>query len=245
MKEKKDLVIKLVNVSKKYILHHQKPTLIENIFKLGQKKEEFWALKNISLEIKKGESYGIIGNNGSGKTTLLKIISGITPPTFGTSEINGRIVSLIDVNSGFNPELTGEENIFLNGMLLGMNKKEIKNKLDRIIRFSGIKKFIDIPFYTYSFGMKIRLGFAIAIYSNPDIILVDEILGGGDKNFVKKTLKAMQNFLSQGRTLIFVSHLLPYFTEFCQKAIILEKGEIKMIGKSKDVIKKYNPHPMS
>lgn len=243
MKKQNDIAIKLSNISKKYILHHQKPTLVENIFKFGQR-EEFWALKNINLEIKKGQSLGIVGNNGSGKTTLLKIISGISTPTSGKIGVNGRIVSLIDVNSGFNPELTGEENIFLNGMLLGMSKKEINKQFNKIIRFSGLKNFIDTPFYTYSFGMKIRLGFSIAIYSKPDILLIDEILGGGDKNFLEKTLRVVQNFLKERKTLIFVSHLLPHFTKFCQRAIILEKGQIKMIGEAKAVVNKYNPPSM-
>jgi len=240
MEKNNDLAIEIINVSKKYILHHQKPTLIENIFKLGQKEEEFWALKNINLEIKKGESYGIIGENGSGKTTLLKIISGITSPTSGEVKLNGRIVSLIDVNSGFNPELTGEENIFLNGMLLGMSKKEINKQFNKIIKFSGLKSFIDTPFYTYSLGMKMRLGFSIAIFSNPDILLVDEILGAGDKKFLEKSSKAIQDFFKQRKTLIFISHLPQLISKFCEKTIILEKGEIKDIGKTKKIIKSYN-----
>jgi len=238
MKKEKDFAIKLTHISKKYILHHQKPTLMENIFRFGQK-ENFWALKKINLELKKGESLGIIGNNGSGKTTFLKIISGITTQTSGDIKVCGRIVSLIDVNSGFNQELTGEENIYLNGMLLGMTRKEIEKKFKQIIKFSDLKKFIDAPFYTYSFGMKLRLGFAIVAYSNPDIILIDEVLAGGDKNFLNRTYRFIKNFLKEGKTLIFVSHFLPILEKFCQKAVFLEKGEIKMFGETKKVINSY------
>jgi lipopolysaccharide transport system ATP-binding protein len=236
---KQQPAIRLINISKKYILHHQKPTLMENIFKFGQK-EEFWALKNINLEIEKGKSFGIIGNNGSGKTTLLKVISAVTTATSGNLLIKGKIVSLIDVNSGFNPELTGEENIYLNGLLLGMKKKEIEKKFEQIISFSGLRKFIDAPFYTYSFGMKLRLGFSIAIHSEPDILLIDEVLGGGDKNFLNKTYRVIQRFSEEGKTLIFVSHFLHLIRKFCQEAVILEKGEIKTIGNTKEIIKNYS-----
>lgn len=232
------IAIKLTNVSKRYILHHEKPTLVENIFRFGRK-EEIWALKDISLEIKKGEKLGVIGDNGSGKTTLLKIITGITAPTTGKVEVNGRVAALIGLEAGFHPELTGEENIYLNGMLLGMNKKEIQEKFTQIIDFSGLGKFIDAPFYTYSSGMRLRLGFSIAIHSNPDILLIDEVLAVGDQEFQKKSFLVIQEFFKKGKTIVFISHYLKSVTKLCPKSALLEKGEIKIIGESKKIISLY------
>lgn len=234
----KKTAVKLTNISKRYILHHEKPTLVENIFKFGSK-EEIWALKDINLEIKKGEKIGIIGDNGAGKTTLLKIITGITSPTTGNIEINGRIAALIDLAAGFHPELTGEENTYLNGMLLGMSKKEIRKNFTKIVQFSGLKRFIDVPLHTYSDGMKLRLGFSIAIHSNPDILLIDDVLGIGDQDFRKKSYQAMQNFFKKGKTIIYISHHLPTVIKLCPKTIWLERGKIKMFGESKGVIKVY------
>ena len=233
-----NIAIKLGNVSKKYILHHQKPTLVENIFKLGSK-EIIWALKNINLEIKRGEKIGIIGDNGSGKSTLLKIITGITTATTGKIKVNGRVVALIDLEAGFHPELTGEENIFLNGMLLGMNKQEIKKSFDKIVEFSGLGKFIDAPFYTYSNGMALRLGFSIAIYSEPDILLIDEILEVGDQEFQKKSYQKMQELFEKGKTILFISHYLSSILKLCTKTLWLDNGKIKMFEKSKKTIKSY------
>jgi len=230
--------IKIENLSKKYILHHEKPTLVENIFRF-RRKEEVWALKDINLEIRKGEKIGIIGDNGSGKTTLLKIISGITFPTSGDIKVNGKIAALIDLKAGFHPELTGEENIFLNGMLLGMNKKEINQKFDKIIEFSGLGKFIDAPLHIYSSGMILRLGFSIAIHSNPDILLIDEVLAVGDQEFQKKSYQTIQNFFKKGKTIIFISHYLPLVTKICPRSALLEKGGIKIIGESKNIINFY------
>lgn len=234
-----NIAIKLSNISKKYILHHEKPTLMENLFKFGRK-EELWALKDINLEIKKGEKIGVIGDNGSGKTTLLKIISSITEPTRGKLEANGRIAALIDLEAGFHPELTGEENTYLNGMLLEMSKSEIKKNFDKIVRFSGLKKFIDVPLHTYSGGMKLRLGFSIAIHSDPDILLLDEVLSVGDQEFRKKSYQAVQEFFRKGKTIIYISHYLPAVTKLCPKTIWLQNGEIRMLGKSKKIIKAYN-----
>jgi len=233
-----NIAIKLGNASKKYILHHQKPTLVENIFKLGSK-EIIWALKNINLEIKRGEKIGIIGDNGSGKSTLLKIITGITTATTGKIKVNGRVVALIDLEAGFHPELTGEENIFLNGMLLGMNKQEIKKSFDKIVEFSGLGKFIDAPFYTYSNGMALRLGFSIAIYSEPDILLIDEILEVGDQEFQKKSYQKMQELFEKGKTILFISHYLSSILKLCTKTLWLDNGKIKMFEKSKKTIKSY------
>jgi len=230
--------ITIEGLSKKYILHHEKPTLVENIFRSRQK-EEIWALKDINLEIKEGKKIGLIGDNGSGKTTLLKIITGITVPSQGKIKVNGKVAALIDLEAGFHPDLTGEENIFLNGMLLGMSKAKIKNKLDEIIGFSGLKSFIDVPLHTYSSGMILRLGFSIAIFSNPDILVIDEILSVGDQEFQKKSLQAIENFFRQKKTIIYTSHYLEAVAKLCSRVIWLEKGKIKLLGKTKKVIAKY------
>lgn len=230
-----NIAIKLSNISKKYILHHEKPTLVETFFK---KKEEFWALKNINLEVKKGEKLGIIGPNGAGKSTLLKIICGITTPTTGTVDTNGRVASLIELTAGFHPDLTGEENIYVNGLLLGMSLKEIKDKFKTIVNFSELWHFIDSPFYTYSGGMMLRLGFSIAIHSDPDILVVDEVLAAGDKSFQEKCQKRIKEFFKE-RTILFVSHNLATIKLLCSKSIWLEKGKIKSEGNTKNVVKQY------
>ena len=233
-----DIAVKLTNVSKKYILRHEKPTLVENVLKIGRN-EEFRALEDISLEIKKGERVGIIGPNGSGKTTLLEIIAGITTPTEGKVQTDGKLVSLIELEAGFHPELTGEENIFLNGMLVGMSKQEIKKKLKRIIDFAGIERFIDTPFYTYSEGMKLRLGFSVVINTSPDIVLLDENLAVGDKEFREKSYKKIQEFFKMGVTIIIVSHYLDFLRKNCNRIIWVERGVIKSDGNSREIITHY------
>jgi len=233
---KNNIVISLKSVSKKYILHHEKPTLVESLFKT---KEEFWALKNINLEIKKGQKLGIIGPNGAGKSTLLKIITGITVPTSGSVKAKGRIASLIDLEAGFEPELTGEENIYINGLLLGMAKKEIKNNFNRIVKFAEIKKFIDSPLHTYSSGMKLRLGFSLAAFSNPDILIIDEVITAGDESFQRKSYEKIQEFCHQEKTIIFVSHILDILKKLCPQTLWLDRGKIKEFGLSKKVVNKY------
>lgn len=233
---RKNVAISLKGVSKKYILHHEKPTLVESLFK---RKEEFWALKNINLEIKKGEKLGIIGPNGAGKSTLLKIITGITIPTKGELETNGRIASLIDLEAGFHPDLTGEENIYINGLLLGMTKKQVKKNFNKIINFSEIKKFIDSPLHTYSSGMKLRLGLSIAVHSSPDILIIDEVITAGDEEFRKKSYLKMEDFFKHKKTILFVSHNLSAIENLCPKTLWLEKGKIKAIGPSKKSIAEY------
>lgn len=218
------IAIKLTNVSKRYTIHHEKPTLVERL--ANGKDEEFWALKDINLTIRKGERVGIIGPNGSGKTTLLKIIAGITTPTGGTVETHGKIVSLIDLEAGFHPDLTGEQNIYLNGMLLGMKKVEVEDKLDAIIRFADIGQFVDTPLFTYSEGMKLRLGFAIAIYANPDILILDEHISAGDTNFQKKISQKIQKNFKQGKTILIVSHWLDFINKNCHRKILVQKGSI-------------------
>jgi ABC-type polysaccharide/polyol phosphate transport system ATPase subunit len=232
------IAIRLTRLSKRYILHHQKPTLVENVFKF-RRKEEIWALRNIDLEIIKGEKIAIIGDNGSGKTTMLKIITGVTSPTEGKVTVKGRLAALIDLEAGFHPELTGEENTYLNGMLSGMGKEEIQKKFDKIVKFSGLGKFIDTPFHTYSSGMRLRLGFSIAVHSNPDILLIDEVLSVGDQEFLAKSYQKMLEFFKKGKTFVFISHNLPIIPRLCNTTLWLKEGEIKMIGKSKKVLKTY------
>lgn len=225
-----NIAIQLRGVSKKYILHHEKPTLVENIIKSKQN-EQFWALKNIDLTVRKGDRVGIIGKNGSGKTTLLEILARITVPTRGKVTTSGKIVSLIELEAGFHPELTGEENIYLNGLLVGMTKRELNKKLKKIIAFADIGSFIDAPFYTYSEGMKLRLGFSIVVHTNPEIILLDENFSVGDKEFSTKSYNKIQEFIEEGKTIIMVSHRMDIIKEKCNKVIWLDKGKIKKIGK--------------
>jgi ABC-type polysaccharide/polyol phosphate transport system ATPase subunit len=232
----KNSAIQLTNVSKKYILHHEKPTLTESFFK---KREEFWALKNINLNINKGDKLGIIGLNGSGKSTLLKIITQITIPTMGRVKTLGKIASLIDLEAGFEPDLTGEENVFLNGLLMGMPKQLIQTNFQKIINFSGISKFIDSPLHTYSSGMKLRLGFSIAIHSNPDLLILDEILAAGDEEFRKKSYTKMQEFFKQDKTIVFVSHDLASIKALCPRTLWLERGKIRALGKTREIISSY------
>jgi len=228
-------VVTLKDVSKKYILHHEKPTITDKLFY----SEEFWALKNINLTINAGEKIGIIGPNGAGKSTLLKIITGITFPTTGSITTKGKIASLIDLEAGFHPDLTGIENIFINGLLVGMSKKQIEKNLLKIINFADIGKFINSPLHTYSSGMKLRLGFSTAIYSNPDILIIDEVINAGDEKFRKKSLNKMQDFFKQHKTIIFVSHSLQLLKKICPQTIWLKNGKIKMIGPSQKVISQY------
>lgn len=231
-----NIAIKLTNVSKKYILHHEKPTLVESLFK---QKEEFWALKNINLVVEKGEKLGIIGPNGAGKSTLLKITTGIAVVTTGRVETKGRIASLIDLTAGFHPDLTGEENILINGLLLGMRQKEIKSHFNKIIVFSGLKKFIDSPLRTYSSGMLLRLGFSVAIHSNPDILIIDEVIAAGDEEFRNKSYAKMQEFFKQKKTIIFVSHNLEVVKKLCPQTLWLDKGKVKALGSSERIISQY------
>ncbi len=222
------IAIQLIDVGKKYEIHHEKPTLVEK-FVNGQN-ETFWALRNINLTIHKGERVGIIGPNGSGKTTLLKIIAGITTPTQGTVTRRGRIVSLIDLEAGFHPELTGLQNVYLNGMLLGLTRQHITRLLPSIIAFADIRQFIDTPLFTFSEGMKLRLGFAIAAHADPDILLLDESISVGDLQFQKKSQKKIREFYDQGKTILIVSHWLEYIQQRCSRIIGLKRGTVLADG---------------
>jgi len=205
----------------------------------GNEIEEFWALKDVSFEIKRGEVVGIIGRNGAGKSTLLKILSRITEPSEGRVEIKGRVASLLEVGTGFHPELTGRENIFLNGAILGMSRAEIRRKFDEIVAFAEVEKFLDTPVKHYSSGMYVRLAFAVAAHLEPEILIVDEVLAVGDAEFQKKCLGKMQDVAGHGRTVLFVSHQLPSVRSLCGRAFLMEKGYIQKEGAAAALIDFY------
>ncbi|HBB43183.1 MAG TPA: ABC transporter ATP-binding protein [Treponema sp.] len=254
-----DIAIRVENVSKYYRLGViNNGTLFRDIqswiarkrgkedphAKIGSKYdptlEGFWALKDLNFEIKKGDRVGIIGHNGAGKSTLLKILSGITTPTEGNIKINGRISSLLEVGTGFHPEMTGRENIYLNGAILGMKKSEINKKIDEIIEFSGIKEHIDTPVKRYSSGMYVRLAFAVAAHLDSDILIADEVLAVGDAAFQKKALGKMNELSSgEGRTVLFVSHNMAQVKNLCNKGIVLEKGRVVKSGEIEEAISFY------
>jgi lipopolysaccharide transport system ATP-binding protein len=201
--------------------------------------DTIWALKNITFEIKTGEVVGIIGRNGAGKSTLLKILSRITEPTDGVAEIRGRVGSLLEVGTGFHGELSGRENIYLNGAILGMKKIDIERKFDEIVAFAEVEKFIDTPVKRYSTGMYLRLAFAVAAHLEPEILIVDEVLAVGDASFQKKCLGKMGDVAKQGRTVLFVSHNMAAVAQLCEKVVWLEKGRTRKIGLADDVVKEY------
>lgn len=203
-----------------------------------------WALKDISFEVKQGDVLGIIGKNGAGKSTLLKILSRVTGPTVGDIKVKGRIAALLEVGTGFNPELSGRENIFLNGAILGMTKQEIRSKFDEIVDFSGVERYIDTPVKRYSSGMYVRLAFAVAAHLEPEILIVDEVLAVGDAEFQKKCLGKMKDVSGQGRTVLFVSHNMAAVKELCSRAILLENGLISYSGKTSDTLREYLSTPI-
>ena len=205
----------------------------------AQKNEDIWVLDDVSFDIKRGEVVGIIGNNGAGKSTLLKILTRITDLSRGRIEINGRVASLLEVGTGFHPELTGRENIYLNGSILGMSRSEIKKKFDAIVDFAGVERFLDTPVKRYSSGMYVRLAFAVASHLDPEILLIDEVLAVGDMEFQKKCLGRMNEVARDGRTVLFVSHSLPMVASLCTSCILLDSGRVIAQGATSDVIQKY------
>jgi len=255
-----DTVITVENLCKKYTIGHQKQaryeTFRENLNHLGKgilqrlrhplsgnkenvDLEDFWALKDVNLKINQGDRVGIIGRNGAGKSTLLKILSRITEPTSGRVTIKGRVASLLEVGTGFHPELTGRENIFLNGAILGMSRIEIKKKFDEIVNFAEIEKFLDTPVKRYSSGMYVRLAFAVAAHLEPEILLVDEVLAVGDAEFQKKCLGKMKDVGKQGRTVIFVSHNMGLITQLCNNAIWLGNRTVFKEGYATSIVSQY------
>jgi len=256
-------VITVENLGKKYTLHHQQReqyialrdvitngvrNFSKKIFSpftphsspLTASQEDFWALKDVSFEVKQGDRIGIIGRNGAGKSTLLKILSRITEPTTGSIRIKGRVASLLEVGTGFHPELTGRENIFLNGAILGMGRVEIKKKFDEIVDFAEIEKFLDTPVKRYSSGMYVRLAFAVAAHLEPEILIVDEVLAVGDAQFQKKCLGKMEDVSAkEGRTVLFVSHNMATISSLCQRCFLLDAGKLIKMGQTSDVILEY------
>ena len=210
-----------------------------NDLKKVTKSKKIWALNRINLEVAKGEILGIIGNNGAGKSTLLKILSRITSPSKGSIKLKGRVASLLEVGTGFHPELTGLENIYLNGSILGMSKNEIDQKLIKIIKFSGIEKYIDTPVKRYSSGMRVRLGFSVAAHLEPEILLIDEVLAVGDAEFQEKCIGKIQSVSKENRTVLFVSHNMLAIEKLCTKVIVLLNGELEYLGSPKDAIQYY------
>ncbi len=240
-------ILEIQNIGKKYRIQHLaggylslRERMVSALKFQRNEAEDFWALKNVSFEVQPGESIGIIGRNGAGKSTLLKILSKITPPTTGRIISRGRIASLLEVGTGFHPELTGRENIFFNGSLLGMKRRAIEAKFDEIVDFSGVEKFLDTPLKHYSSGMQLRLAFAVAAFLEPEILIIDEVLAVGDTEFQKKCLGKMENVSKSGRTILFVSHQLGVVSQLCRRAILVKEGEITDMGDTLDIINKYN-----
>ncbi|MEA5256844.1 ABC transporter ATP-binding protein [Arcicella aquatica] len=251
-------VIEAENISKKYIIDHIKSNAkadtlrevvtdkLKNIFSKKTEEqishEEFWALKDVSFQINQGDRVGIIGSNGAGKSTMLKILSRITEPSQGKIKIKGRVASLLEVGTGFHPELSGRENIFLNGSILGMKRQEIKKHFDAIVDFAGVEKFLDTPVKRYSSGMYVRLGFAISAHLEPEILIVDEVLAVGDAEFQRKCLGKMKDASTSGRTILFVSHNLTAVQGLCNKSMYMQKGKLLEMGETNQVLATYLSH---
>lgn len=244
--------IQVSNLSKCYTISHKEKAryntvkddfsnFLKNPFKQNENSEEkFWALKDVSFEVKKGELFGVIGSNGSGKSTLLKILSRIIDPTQGEIRINGKVASLLEVGTGFHPDLTGRENIFFNGSMLGMSRREIDKKFNDIVEFAEVEKFIDTPVKFYSSGMYVRLAFAVAAHLDPEILILDEVLAVGDAAFQKKSLRKVQETLNDGKTVLFVSHDMSAVRQLCTRGIMLEKGNVVACGDVDSIIEAYS-----
>jgi ABC-type polysaccharide/polyol phosphate transport system ATPase subunit len=233
--------VSVKGVSKRFRLYHEKNQYLKSTVMRGRraKYDEFWALQDISFEIESGTSFGIIGSNGSGKSTLLKCLAGILTPDKGSIAVRGRIAALLELGAGFHPEMSGRENIFLNGAILGMTQKELFQKMDSIIEFAGLEDFIDTPVKNYSSGMTVRLGFAIAINVDPEILIIDEVLAVGDSAFQLKCHEKIEEFKHDGRTIILVSHGLGDVAQLCKTVAWIEKGRLKAIGDGYDVVGEY------
>ena len=248
MSSRKNLALSVRGLSKSYVIAHKQEkqsTLAETLLQRVRHpfrrstKETFWALKDLSFEVKKGDVVGIIGRNGAGKSTLLKVLSRITQPTSGKVCLYGRVGSLLEVGTGFHPELTGRENIYLNGQILGMRRKEIDRQFDAIVDFSGVEKFLDTAVKRYSSGMYVRLAFAVAAHLEPEILIIDEVLAVGDVEFQKKCMGKMKDVSHHGRTVLFVSHNMSAMSELCDTGILLTRGQVSAIGDLDGVIQKY------
>lgn len=236
-----DAAIIVDEVWKNFRLYHERNRFIKAAILRGRRAryEEFWALKGVGFEVKHGSTFGIIGSNGSGKSTLLKCLAGILYPNKGSVSVNGRLAALLELGAGFHPELSGRENVYLNGAILGMTRRDIARKYDEIVQFAGLEKFIDTPVKNFSSGMTVRLGFAIAANVDPEILLIDEVLSVGDQAFQRKSLEKIEEFRRDGRTIIFVSHGLSQVAQLCKEVAWLEHGVIRRIGPVHDVIAEY------
>ncbi len=239
-------IVEVNNITKKYNLNQMaEPVSLRNglksLFKKKDKAKDYYALNDVSFSIQKGDKLGIIGNNGAGKSTLLKILSKITNPTSGSIHVKGKVASLLEVGTGFHPELSGRDNIYLNGAILGMSKREISAQFDEIVEFAGpqISNFLDTPVKRYSSGMYVRLGFAISAHLNPEILIVDEVLAVGDADFQKKSLGKMKEVAANDKTILFVSHNLTAVSNLCNKSLHLERGTVKQMGETAQVLKNY------
>lgn len=233
--------ISVSSLSKNFRLYHERNRYIKAALLRGRraKYEEFWALKDVSFEVAHGATLGIIGSNGSGKTTMLKCLTGIYTPEKGAIKVDGKLAALLELGAGFHPELTGAENIFLNGSILGMSKRDVQNKFASIVEFAGLEKFIDTPVKNFSSGMVVRLGFSIASHVEPEILLIDEILSVGDQDFQRKSSEKIEEFRREGRTIVVVSHSLGLVQQLCKEVIWLDKGQIRQSGPAAEVIAAY------
>jgi ABC-2 type transport system ATP-binding protein len=228
-------------VSKKFRLYHERNQSVKSAILRGRRSihEDFWALEDVSFSVPEGSTFGLIGSNGSGKSTLLKCLARIYSPEKGSISYNGRIAALLEVGSGFHPELSGRENIFLNGSILGMSRKDVVKKFDEIVSFSGVEAFIDQPVKNYSSGMYVRLGFSVAIHVDPDILIVDEVLAVGDAEFQERCKQKFAEFRDEGRTVILVSHSMGMVQDMCDQVAWLDRGQLVAAGKAKPTIASY------
>jgi ABC-2 type transport system ATP-binding protein len=236
-----EIAVAAESVWKNFRLYHERNRYIKAAILRGRRAryEEFWALQDVSFEVPHGSTFGIIGSNGSGKSTMLKCLAGILFPNQGRVVVNGRLAALLELGAGFHPELSGRENIYLNGAILSMSRREITKKYDEIVEFAGLEKFIDTPVKNFSSGMTVRLGFAIAAHVDPEILLIDEVLSVGDQAFQRKSLEKIEEFRRDGRTIIFVSHGLTQVQQLCTEVAWLEKGQLRQIGPVNEVIAAY------
>lgn len=245
-----NIAIQLDNVTVRFRIPHEKiPTLQEYAIRWLKRRTvsftDFNALDNVSFSIKQGETVGIVGANGAGKSTLLKVISRVIRPTHGRVFLRGRIAPLLELGAGFDYEMTGRENIFLNGTVLGFSRKEMATRLNRIVDFSGISDFIDAPIRTYSSGMVARLGFAVATDIQPEVLIIDEVLSVGDAEFQQKSSARISKYHNDGSTILIVSHNSTAIKQLCDRVIWLDRGSIKMLGNANDIVDQYSPHPLS
>jgi len=233
--------VRVNDVSKKFRLYHERNQTLKSAILRGKasRHEDFWALRDVTFEVKQGQTHGLIGSNGSGKSTLLKCLAKIYWPTSGDIEYRGRMASLLEVGSGFHLELSGRENIYLNGSILGMSRKEIDRKFDEIVDFSGVERFLDQPVKNYSSGMYVRLGFSIAINVDPDILVVDEVLSVGDEEFQRKSFKKFTELKAEGTTIVLVTHTMPVVKEICDTATWINQGALVAVGNAADVVDQY------